>query len=267
MLTPNVHRQVWEIKTRFVRKAFKGWFIFKSNLDFSPNGRLLASASYPAAVQLWDMRHGIVKVFRTEDPCIFAQFIPGGRYVAASSWNNRVMIWDVRTGRLVRSVVVYSFPLAAMPDGKGIIVSGDDTVMKYWDISSLYTGCVDVRSQMVGPGGCNSGVEEETSLERKFIGHKVGFFIFLTQTIHCPSILKKSIYSIAISPCGRWLVSGSEDKSIRIWDIRDGSVQCIINNCGGEIYDVACSPAGNHFASRSLDEVRVWRYSDITSTP
>ena len=170
---------MWEIKRKYVRKAFKLLSEYDSKVEFSSNGRLLVSASELAGVQLWDMRHGIVKLFGTcEDPCSWTQFIPGERYVAASS-QKRVTIWDVHTGRLVKSVAVNSYPLATMPDGTGMIIVSDKRVMKYWDISSLNTGCIDERFPTVGPGGCDSGVGNETSPERKFIGHKVGFFIFL----------------------------------------------------------------------------------------
>ena len=162
----------------------------KYSLDFSPNDRLFVSASESVPVQLWDTRQGIVKVFGDiVDPYFFVQFIPGGRYVATSSWTSSVRIWDVRTVRLVRNVVAISFPLAIMPDGKGMITY---PVMKYWDISSLYTGCIGVRFQVVGPGECDSGAEEESSPERTI--HRIrgwSFTFFHTQTIHCPSIQAK----------------------------------------------------------------------------
>ena len=109
---------MWEIKSKYVRKAFKSLFDYYTKLEFSSNGRLLVSASELAGVHLWDMRYGIVKVFgSSEDRCLSGHFIPGGRYVAASSWE-RVMIWDVHTGRLVKGVAVYSYPLATMQMGK-----------------------------------------------------------------------------------------------------------------------------------------------------
>ncbi|KAG9077441.1 hypothetical protein FS749_010669 [Ceratobasidium sp. UAMH 11750] len=68
------------------------------------------------------------------------------------------------------------------------------------------------------------------------------------------------IYSLACSPDGAYILSGSRDKTIRIWDARTGqSVGQPLQGHTGSVYSVAYSPDGAHAVSCSFDNtVRIW---------
>ena len=56
------------------------------------------------------------------------------------------------------------------------------------------------------------------------------------------------IYSIAFSPCGQYLCSGSIDNSVRIWSVKDGTL--LRKHRGeGEIFEVAWNSAGTKVAA------------------
>ncbi|EDR06801.1 uncharacterized protein LACBIDRAFT_299688 [Laccaria bicolor S238N-H82] len=68
------------------------------------------------------------------------------------------------------------------------------------------------------------------------------------------------VTSVAFSPDGRHIVSGSGDKTVRVWDAQTG--QSVIDPLKGHddyVTSVAFSPDGRHIVSGSHDEtVRVW---------
>ena len=79
-------------------------------------------------------------------------------------------------------------------------------------------------------------------------------------------MLQDSIYSLAISPDGRWIASGSDDQSVYIWDARTAKVECILdcvtNDDNGEVISVDFNPAGCYLAAGGDDGmIRIWRYS------
>lgn len=72
-----------------------------------------------------------------------------------------------------------------------------------------------------------------------------------------------TVSALAISADGKTLVSGGQDKAIKVWDLQTGQLRKTLQSDSGAIYDLAIAPDGKTVVSGSSDRrVRIW---DINS--
>jgi WD40 repeat protein len=70
---------------------------------------------------------------------------------------------------------------------------------------------------------------------------------------------KDSILSVTFSPDGKYLASGSRDKTIKLWSLESQQEITTLQGHNGSIYSVAFSPDGKYLASGSGDKtVKLW---------
>ncbi|NEO84200.1 MAG: DnaJ domain-containing protein [Spirulina sp. SIO3F2] len=79
---------------------------------------------------------------------------------------------------------------------------------------------------------------------------------------HCAGVLRghqDAVSAIALSPDGRYLVSGSYDETIRIWQLSTGRQFRVLTGHRDRIHCVAISPDGRWLASGSADQtIKLW---------
>ncbi len=67
---------------------------------------------------------------------------------------------------------------------------------------------------------------------------------------------------VVLSPDGRWLASGSQDRTIRIWSISSGELIRTLEGHTRGINSIALSPDGQILASASDDTtIKLWQAS------
>ena len=133
--------QVWDIAQRTIRHAFSGHEQDIYSLDFSRNGRNIASGSGDHSVRVWDLERGSeVTTMSIEDGVTTVAISPRGDFVAAGSLDKSVRVWDVSTGHLLARLEgqdghtdsVYS--VAFSPDGDSLVSGSLDKKIKMWQL-------------------------------------------------------------------------------------------------------------------------------------
>ncbi|HEY9852669.1 MAG TPA: tetratricopeptide repeat protein [Leptolyngbyaceae cyanobacterium] len=78
--------------------------------------------------------------------------------------------------------------------------------------------------------------------------------------VHTLTDHSNTVRSVAISPDGQTLVSGSDDKLIKLWQLSTGKLISTLNGHYNQVYSVAISPNGHILASGSWDDtIKLWQ--------
>ena len=188
---------------------------------FSPDGKLLVSASSDYTARVWTVPSlRLVAVMSDHDDDVeMAVFDPVGERVATSSRDGCVRIF-ARSGRLLRRLAGHASDVISVEwshDGRQVVSSGDDGTVRRWSAGSgELLDTVDL------------GAETDTfvydAAGRLYVGDDDGDLVLVANGSTSSFKAHRAGIKRVIAGRGPRLVTASYDGTVKVWDVAgDGS--------------------------------------------
>lgn len=236
------------------------------NMAWSPDGKMLASASRDSTVKLWDATHGML--FHTlaghTEAVYSIAWSPDGKMLASASWDRTARIWNVTSRSLLHTLTnkVPVTEVAWSPNGEMLASVSTFNVrferhqtVQIWDAiqgTLLYT-IVGVKAAWSPDGSLLA-----TVLQNKKVQIWNAPYGTLLHTL-----TNKGPTRVAWSPDGKILASYEnslyDNEPVKLWDATRGTLLRTLTGHAKSVSYVAWSPDGKVLATSSGDHtVRLW---------
>ncbi|KAG5436838.1 hypothetical protein PCANB_001660 [Pneumocystis canis] len=239
--------KIWDWETGDFERTLKGHTKAVLDIDFntfSSSNYLLASCSSDLTIKLWDSQNEYknIKTFYGHDHSVSSvKFLPpnGDRIVSVSRDKN-IKIWEISTGFCIKTIfnahIDWIRTVCPSDDGKLLLSAGNDRIAKIFDICNgecklEFQGHEHViECAVFAPNSACKFLTELSGihLSKNSIGYIATGSRDKTiklwgcqngQIIKTLSGHDNWLRALIFHPSGRFIISASDDKTIRCWDL------------------------------------------------
>lgn len=227
---------LWDVKTGEVVRRFDGQPSSTSAAAFSPDGKRIAAGGgngfeHDSSLWLWDATTGErIRAFPgipDVSPVEAVAFTPDGKRILAGG--DRVRVYDADAGRLVGEWPHGAYDVRVSADGARALSTQHSGVAWLWDLETLKpiqelkwtpgtdldrpgsTEGADLRDVAFVPGG-------DRAVTASFKGPMV-WDLKTGKMLRRIQGHSRYVNRVAVSPDGRYVVTGGEDGTARMWAV------------------------------------------------
>ena len=230
--------RLWDAQTGKELRRFTGHTSSLISIAFSPDGKRALSGSGDGTARLWDVETGkeLCRFTSHTSNVMSVVFCPDGKRAISGSVDMTVRLWDTESGKELRRFTGHTSPVygvALSPDGKRMLSGGADHTVRLWDVETgkelrRFTGHIGfVTSVAFSPDGkwllsssSDGRGDGATRAPPPDRDDTVRLWDVETgEELHRFEGHTSRVESVTFSPDGKRALSGSNDKTLRLWQL------------------------------------------------
>lgn len=258
--------KLWNLRTGAGLRTLSGHTGNVLSVVFSPDGQTLLSGSGDGTAILWDVNSGQIRRILPHSGWVsVVGFSSDGKTAISCSHNQGIKLWEVQTGSLLYSLDGFN-PMAIASFGRTFASSGGPSAIKLWDtITGKLSNTLSVPEV---PGGGIRAIA--LSRDGWTLAHAMSGNSRLTvwdlrkrEVLYTLDGHSDVINAIAFSPDGQILASSSQDRTLKLWNLRTGKLLHSLEGQGA----IAFSRDGKTLVSVGKDNsIQIWGILGLTKT-
>jgi WD40 repeat protein len=234
--------KLWNFESRKLLATLKGHLSHVWDLDISPDGKILASASSDGTIKLWRLDGELapeMAAYRTlrghTAPVVSARFSGDGETLASGSADQTAKLWRVggsRSSDILSGHQDWVHSVAASSDGRHLATGSFDGTIRIWDTETLKPRPImdahrhNVFTVAFSPDGrtlASCDAVWRVNEERNFTnpGAVKLWDVDTGALLASLTEFTTGVRAIAISPNGALLATGDHDGTVRLWNIKN----------------------------------------------
>lgn len=209
-----------------------------NSVVFSPDSQIIASGGIDPEIRLWSIFKGeqessLEGHYRTIETLAFS---PDGKTLAGAGFDQFIRLWSLEEKKVkwvLKGHTDAVKSIAFSTDGTKLVSGSVDKTVRMWDLASgKQIFAIEGHEQSTITTIVNKILRKEDDS----IGHK------------------GSITSVAISPDGKVMASGSVDETAKLWSAQSGDLINTLKGHNHPVYCVAFSPNGKYLVTGCIDD-------------
>ncbi len=264
--------RVWNISNGTEVLKLEGHSSAIQSVCFSPDGRYVVGGGFDE-IKFWDIqtRKEVKSYSKKKFNQLYSfSYSHSGKYLVCGYNDKTIGIWDITTDKEIASLPSAKMEMnqvAFLPDGKSTINICDDLSLKLWNLEEV----LGVRTLLNSKG---SGTENyyqilgfSNDYKHAIYNHQNKIFLYdLTTKERIKTFIghEETVHVATFSPDGRYIASGSYDRTVKLWDVESGSELKTFKGHSDVVTSVNFSSDGRYIISGGGCEdktVRVWEVS------
>ena len=258
--------RLWQVSQATLLRTMRGHPFPILSVQFYPNGTTLATSSVDGIIRLWQVSNSrLLQVLSGHAGWVPKLAIsPNGRTLASCGQDFTVRLWRTTDGYPIETIdegMASITDLAFSPDNQSLAWAESDGTVRLRSLNGKWLqifrhDSLGASSVAFSPDGAWLAAGYADGIIR--IWDIAGGSLLQTLSGHSDRVA-----SLVCSSDGRYLISGSHDKSIILWRLTRDFVEeqpaLILVGHSGPVNSVAISPRDNLIATGANDKtIRLW---------